>query len=82
MAADAPALVMKKFSKWPTTAAPYRGILTAPLVLPRIIFDRTPLGSLNAWEDAPVLEMHGPLDSRLGVVLTALEQTRRPARWD
>jgi hypothetical protein len=32
---------------------------------------------LNAWEDTPVLELSGPLDSRLDAVLAALRQTRR-----
>jgi hypothetical protein len=35
---------------------------------------------LNAWEDTPVLELNGPLDSRLAAVLAALDQARRPAR--
>jgi hypothetical protein len=35
---------------------------------------------LNAWEDIPVLELDGPLDGRLGAVLAALDQVRRPAR--
>jgi AAA domain len=35
---------------------------------------------LNAWEDIPVLELDGPLDGRLGAVLAALDQARRPAR--
>jgi hypothetical protein len=35
---------------------------------------------LNAWEDIPVLELDGPLDGRLSVVLAALNQSRRPAR--
>ena len=35
---------------------------------------------LNAWEDVPVLELDGPLDGRLGAVLAALDQARRPAR--
>ena len=34
---------------------------------------------LNAWEDIPVLELDGPLDGRLSVVLAALDQSRRPA---
>jgi hypothetical protein len=37
---------------------------------------------LNAWEDTPVLELNGPLDSRLAVVLAALDQARRPAHRD
>jgi AAA domain len=32
---------------------------------------------LNVWEDIPVLELDGPLDGRLGAVLTALDQIRR-----
>ncbi|MFC5002291.1 ATP-binding protein [Dactylosporangium cerinum] len=32
---------------------------------------------LNAWEDTPVLELSGPLDSRLHTVLTALKQVRQ-----
>ena len=31
---------------------------------------------LNAWEDIPVLELTGPLDSRLDAVLAALGQSR------
>jgi hypothetical protein len=34
---------------------------------------------LNAWEGIPVLELDGPLDGRLGAVLTALDQARRPS---
>ena len=34
---------------------------------------------LNAWEDIPVLELDGPLDGRLGAVLAALDQARRPS---
>jgi hypothetical protein len=34
---------------------------------------------LNAWEDTPVLELNGPLDSRLAAVLAALGQSQRPA---
>jgi len=37
---------------------------------------------LNAWEDIPVLELNGPLDSRLDAVLAALDQARRSARND
>jgi predicted ATPase len=33
---------------------------------------------LNAWGDIPVLELNGPLDSRLKTVLTALNQPREP----
>jgi hypothetical protein len=33
---------------------------------------------LNAWQDIPVLELDGPLDGRLGAVLAALDQARRP----
>jgi AAA domain len=33
---------------------------------------------LNAWEDIPVLELDGPLDGRVGAVLAALDQARRP----
>jgi hypothetical protein len=29
---------------------------------------------LNAWEDIPVLDLNGPLDSRLNAVLAALDQ--------
>jgi hypothetical protein len=32
---------------------------------------------LDAWEDLPVLELSGPLDSRLDAVLAALAQSRR-----
>ena len=32
------------------------------------------------WEDIPVLELDGPFDGRLGAVLAALDQARRPAR--
>ena len=32
---------------------------------------------LNAWADIPVLELSGPLDRRLDVVLAALDQARR-----
>jgi hypothetical protein len=32
---------------------------------------------LNAWEGIPVLELDGPLDSRLSAVLAALDQSRR-----
>jgi hypothetical protein len=32
---------------------------------------------LNAWGDIPVLELSGPLDSRLDAVLAALAQARR-----
>ena len=35
---------------------------------------------LNAWEDIPVLELDGPLDGRLGAVLAALDQARRPSQ--
>ena len=34
---------------------------------------------LNAWEGIPVLELDGPLDGRLGVVLAALDQARHPS---
>ena len=37
---------------------------------------------LNAWGDLPVLELSGPLDSRLDAVLAALDQARRSARRD
>jgi len=33
---------------------------------------------LHAWEDVPVLELNGPLDSRLNLVLAALNQSRHP----
>ena len=33
---------------------------------------------LNAWGDIPVLELSGPLDGRLDMVLAALGQSRRP----
>jgi hypothetical protein len=33
---------------------------------------------LNAWGGVPVLELTGPLDTRLNVVLAALNQSRRP----
>jgi hypothetical protein len=33
---------------------------------------------LNAWPDVPVLELNGPLDSRLNAVLAALNQSRHP----
>ncbi|MEU7875086.1 AAA family ATPase [Dactylosporangium sp. NPDC049140] len=32
---------------------------------------------LSSWADTPVLELSGPLDSRLHTVLTALEQVRQ-----
>jgi len=35
---------------------------------------------LDAWTDTPVLELSGPLDSRLDAVLAALGLSRRPAR--
>jgi hypothetical protein len=35
---------------------------------------------LNAWQDIPVLELDGPLDGRLGAVLAALDQARRPSQ--
>jgi hypothetical protein len=38
--------------------------------------------ALNAWEDIPVLELNGPLGSRLDAVLAALDQARRSARND
>ena len=31
---------------------------------------------LNAWEDIPVLDLNGPLDSRLDAVVAALDQLR------
>jgi predicted ATPase len=34
---------------------------------------------LNAWQDIPVLELDGPLSGRLGAVLAALDQARRPS---
>jgi AAA domain len=35
---------------------------------------------LDAWTDTPVLELSGPLDSRLDAILAALAPSRRPAR--
>ena len=37
---------------------------------------------LNAWGDIPVLELSGPLDGRLDLVLRALEQASAPRRRD
>jgi hypothetical protein len=37
---------------------------------------------LNAWGDIPVLELSGPLDSRLDTVLAALDQAWPPASRD
>jgi AAA domain len=37
---------------------------------------------LNAWGDIPVLELSGPLDSRLDAVLAALDQAGPPASPD
>jgi hypothetical protein len=37
---------------------------------------------LDAWGDIPVLELSGPLDGRLDLVLRALEQASAPRRRD